>query len=390
MAPTPPSENLWFMDISTDTKPRLVRRADHRGLAGVAGGLADYTGTSAVWWRVGFIVFSLAGGVAIALYLLGWFLIPRADLPRSAAQRLGDQFPDAPSWLGVGLLLLGAVLLAGQLGIWRPTVGWGVLLIGLGFVLFRRDAERRAGAPAEPVAATTEVTEVMGETSPWASTAPPGLSSGARSVPRARREHSVLGWVSLGLALSVGGFLWMLRIYGSAAPTNAQMLAAPLLVLAVGLLVGAFVGHAKWTVLLALPIVPLVMVANVITVPLNGSWTRHTVAPVRAGDLASTYEQSGGKLIFDLRQLKAGQRPAPMTADLGIGEIQVEIPQCMRVAIAARVGFGSIRLMGTSRDGMGASASVANVKAPTVRMQLHVGAGSIDVYREIVSKETCR
>jgi phage shock protein PspC (stress-responsive transcriptional regulator) len=380
------------MDISTDTKPRLVRRSDHRFVAGVAGGLADYTGTNAIWWRIGFAVFTPAAGVAVAVYLLAWFLIPRADLPRSAAQHLGDQFPDAPSWLGIGLLLLGAVLLAGQLGIWRPAVGWGVLLIGLGFVLFRRDAERREAAPpappAPPAVPTTPVTEVIDERSPWASTAPQGLAPPARPIPRAPRDHSVLGWISLGLALSLGGLLWMLRSSGSAAPSNAQILAAPLLVLAAGLLVGAFIGHAKWTVLFALPIVPLVMLTNVITVPLNGSWNRHTVAPVRAGDLASTYQQSGGDLIFDLRQLKDGQLPASTSADLGIGEIQVVVPQCMPVAISAKVGVGSVQLFDTTREGAGPTASVAN-SAPAVRMQLHVGAGTIDVYREFTNKGGC-
>ncbi|MEP7060107.1 MAG: PspC domain-containing protein [Actinomycetota bacterium] len=378
------------MDTSTGT---LVRRTDHRAFAGVAGGLADYTRTSAGWWRLGFVVFSFAGGAGIALYLLGWLLIPRADLPRSAFQQLGDHFPDAPSWIGVGLLLVGALLLAGQLGFWRPAVGWGVLLIGLGFVLFRRDAEHRAGvadaAAPTPTASIEPAATGTGEVSPWASTAPPGLSLPARSVPRAPREHSVLGWVSLGLALALGGLLWMLKISGGADPTNAQLFAAPLAVLALGLLVGSFLGRAKWTILLAFPLILLTVVASAVTVPLNGRWTRATVAPVVAGDLAPTYEQSGGKLLFDLRHLEQGERPGPMSADLGVGEIQVEVPRCMPVAIVAQTGIGNVDLLGINREGPGATASVQSDSTPVVRLDLHVGVGSINVYRDGALRGGC-
>jgi phage shock protein PspC (stress-responsive transcriptional regulator) len=386
----------WVMDTSTDTR-RLVRRADHRLFAGVAGGLADYTDTNPLWWRAGFILFSFAGGAGIAAYLLAWFLIPRADLPRSAVQQLGDHFPDAPSWLGIGLLVFGGLLLAGELGIWRPAVGWGVLLIGLGFVLFRRDADQRASAgsppppsPAAAVATGTPATAVTEELSPWASTAPPGLTPSPRPpVPRAPREHSVLGWVSVGLALALGGLLWMLRVSGTATPTNAQLFATPLAVLALGLLVGAFVGRAKWTILLAFPLVPFVVAANAVTVPLNGTWDRVVVAPIHAGDLKPTYEQSGGKLLFDLRLLDQGARPTPMSADLGIGEIQVLLPKCLPVVISAKAGYGGVDVFGASHGGPGASIDVQNGSGPSIHMDLHVGVGAIDVYRDSTFRGGC-
>jgi phage shock protein PspC (stress-responsive transcriptional regulator) len=386
------------MDTSTETR-RLVRRPDHRVFAGVAGGLADYTDTNPLWWRIGFVVFGF-GGAGIAAYLLAWFLIPRADLPRSGVQQLGDHFPDAPSWLGIGLLAFGALLLAGQLGIWRPAVGWGVLLIGLGFVLFRRDADQRASAdgppsppppvpPAAAVATGASATAQTEEMSPWAATAPPGFSPPRPPIPRPPREHSVLGWVSLGLALAVGGLLWMLRISGNGSPTNAQLFAAPLAVLALGLLVGAFVGRAKWTILLALPLVPFVVAANAVTVPLNGTWDRVVVTPARAGDLAPNYEQSGGKLVFDLRQIDPEERLTPMSADLGIGGIQVILPRCLPVVIAADTGYGNVDVFGVSHGGPGASISVQNGSGPAVHMDLHVGVGAIDVYRDGTTKGGC-
>src|SRR5438132_2517889 len=50
---------------------RLRRRADHRAVAGVAGGLADYTGIPVWLIRLGFIVLAFTGG-GILLYAIGW------------------------------------------------------------------------------------------------------------------------------------------------------------------------------------------------------------------------------------------------------------------------------------------------------------------------------
>ncbi|MEA2551293.1 MAG: hypothetical protein QOE25_1062, partial [Actinomycetota bacterium] len=245
-------------------------------------------------------------------------------------------------------------------------------------------------SPAAAVALGSPATAETEELSPWVSTAPPGLSPSSRPpIPRAPREHSVLGWVSLGLALALGGLLWVLRISGNAAPSNAQLFAAPLAILALGLLVGAFVGRAKWTILLALPLVPLTIVANAVTVPLNGTWSERAVSPVHAGDLAPTYEQSGGKLTFDLRHFEPGAQSQPMSADLGVGGITVVLPKCMPVSIVASTGIGGVQVLGSTRGGPGASTTVQSGSGPAVHLNLHVGVGAIDVYREFTNGGGC-
>jgi phage shock protein PspC (stress-responsive transcriptional regulator) len=102
-----------------ETRERVLLRRKHgRVLAGVAGGLADYTETPVRWWRWAFaavavmgwlgllvvtppvldligrgstwgrlaLLFVLfAGGVAEWAYLLLWVLVPRADLHPAAS-----------------------------------------------------------------------------------------------------------------------------------------------------------------------------------------------------------------------------------------------------------------------------------------------------------------
>jgi phage shock protein PspC (stress-responsive transcriptional regulator) len=94
----------------------LRRRATHRLVAGVAGGLADYYRTRPIWLRIGFalsgiymaglltavssdpfhqfslsdfglgLIVSILALAGAATYLLVWWLVPREDLPESAVE----------------------------------------------------------------------------------------------------------------------------------------------------------------------------------------------------------------------------------------------------------------------------------------------------------------
>ncbi len=67
---------------------RLHRSRDHRMLAGVADGLADYFDVDTTLVRVGFVALALFGGVGVPLYLAGWLLIPDEGSDRSVAEDL--------------------------------------------------------------------------------------------------------------------------------------------------------------------------------------------------------------------------------------------------------------------------------------------------------------
>ncbi|MGH9081289.1 MAG: PspC domain-containing protein [Acidimicrobiales bacterium] len=72
---------------------RLHRSRDHRMLAGVADGLADYFDIDTTLVRVGFVALALCGGLAVPLYLAGWLLIPEEGFDRSVAEDLLDRHP---------------------------------------------------------------------------------------------------------------------------------------------------------------------------------------------------------------------------------------------------------------------------------------------------------
>jgi phage shock protein C len=57
---------------------KVLRRSRHnRIFAGVCGGLAEFFGISAFWFRLAFLIALLPGGVpGFLLYLILWIIIP--------------------------------------------------------------------------------------------------------------------------------------------------------------------------------------------------------------------------------------------------------------------------------------------------------------------------
>ena len=63
--------------MSESERRPLRRSIRQRWIAGVCGGLAEFFGLSPVWFRVGFVIALIPGGVpGILLYGLMWLIIP--------------------------------------------------------------------------------------------------------------------------------------------------------------------------------------------------------------------------------------------------------------------------------------------------------------------------
>ena len=63
--------------MSPDERKKLRRSRQNRIFAGVCGGLANFFGISAFWFRLAFMLALLPGGVpGFLLYLLFWIIIP--------------------------------------------------------------------------------------------------------------------------------------------------------------------------------------------------------------------------------------------------------------------------------------------------------------------------
>ena len=56
---------------------RLYRSGNEKIIAGVCGGIAEYLNVDPVIIRLLWVLFTLAGGAGIILYIIAWLIIPR-------------------------------------------------------------------------------------------------------------------------------------------------------------------------------------------------------------------------------------------------------------------------------------------------------------------------
>lgn len=123
---------------------RLRRSADDKMIGGVCGGLGSYFDTDPVWFRLAFVVVTLAGGAGILIYLIAWLVIPEGspgdDLTGSGST-LGDK---GPLVAGVALVGIGLVLLINALFPWFDRVMWPLAVIagGVGLLFIGGSRER--------------------------------------------------------------------------------------------------------------------------------------------------------------------------------------------------------------------------------------------------------
>ena len=400
---------------------RLRRRGeDDRVIAGVAGGIADRFDLSTALVRGVFgaaaAVFALLalravigdaplrllsefglgrlGGLERLFVLFAWFgvltyfvlwgVIPAEDLPDSAGQRAARRAPRLArhlrTWLGVVLIVAGVGFVGDELSLWDDGFVLAAILIALGVMLYRRDqqvVEETFGTPMEPAAATPR---------PEAPAAPPDPSV-EPIVPRpvrSPRERSPLGWIALGVALLAVGAAAIGVNLGIGHLTLQQYPAIALLVLSIGMLVGAFAGRARWLSVVAVMIVPFLLAASLIHVPLEGGYGDIYVRARTPGDVAGSYARVAGGLFFDLTGLQGDDGRFFTSVTTGVGDVSVLVPFDAHVVLSAEVGAGEIWI--GARNEEGAEIAVSDVRwepkygdGVTFEISAAVGIGTVTI-----------
>jgi phage shock protein PspC (stress-responsive transcriptional regulator) len=66
--------------MSTTQRQPLRRSRHNRILGGVCGGLSEFFGIRAFWFRLAFLIACIPGGVpGILVYVLMWLIVPKAS-----------------------------------------------------------------------------------------------------------------------------------------------------------------------------------------------------------------------------------------------------------------------------------------------------------------------
>ena len=238
-----------------------------RIVLGVAGYVADGLGVDALWVRMAFVVLALVGGVGIMAYLALWLIVfgpDRTGLP--FVRYIGG----AVAIVGIPLVIAGA-----DLEFASGPVAVVALLVGLMLALWQprrvppartSSTSSRAFPPPVYENYSSPGTHLVVEPSSIegileSSEHDPGIEGDPARSPRhtrprrtrrARREPSILGRLTFGLAVIVAAVGALIDLVNGGRLHPEQWLGAAALVCGIGLLIGALRGRAWWLIVPAL------------------------------------------------------------------------------------------------------------------------------------------
>ena len=143
-----------------NTVKRLFKSRTDRMIDGVCGGVAEYLGVDSVLVRIAFLLLVFAGGIGVVVYIIGMLLMPAGSVPVNTAGNApatpdgsAPAVPDGTSpaipagasparstdstarIIGIGFVVLGGILLLGNLGINFWEHWWGFSWSALGPIL---------------------------------------------------------------------------------------------------------------------------------------------------------------------------------------------------------------------------------------------------------------
>jgi phage shock protein PspC (stress-responsive transcriptional regulator) len=273
------------------------------------------------------------------------------------------------------------------------------------------DAEQGAPTPTAPIAPAWSTAAVAGAqpfTAPPAHQPSPGYPYGPPGSPPAapprpylpptpptpprRRERSVLGVITISAAALTAGVLWMLELADVVDLDWIVYPASILAVLALGLLVGAVFGRARWLVVFGIPLVFITVAAGHVTTWGNGEVGERRWNPTTLTEAEGPWELGVGEARLDLTGVVGINRLSSdleVTAELGLGDMRIYVPADVPLTVSADVGLGQVEVenttgRGVTEDGVDVSfdRSFGDTTDPTIVLDVEIGAGKLEVIRE--------
>ena len=383
---------------------RLERPREGRIIAGVAAGVAEHYDIEVIWIRLAFVFLAMFGGAGVLVYLIAWLLIPEQGESESiVAAGVGD-LEGLSGWLGVALIVIGGLIIFSWTGIVRPSVLWAGALIVVGVLLYRGDLPPIGGtkpdadaedpiygrdpdeAAADPSGAAPIVTAPRAASTALVAPTPapaatPEVVAAPPPPPSPPQPKSILGRMTIAVALITVGAMALLDTSDIINPTFRHYVAVVVGIAGLGLLVGTLWGRSWGLIALGLILMPALIVATVVQVPLRGSFGERSYRPQTVAQIPETYELAAGSLKIDLRDVDLDQGPVVVVGTVGFGELVVLVPAGAAATIDARSGFGEVIIDGASSAGVNVVKSAEWPGSGSITVDLEVGFGAARIER---------
>ncbi len=388
----------------------VVRPSEGRIVAGVAQGIANRYDLPVLLLRIVFVALIFAGGLGLALYAAGWFLIRAEDEVETPAQRVFSGASGSRSWIGIGLIFIAALILLDNFTFLSGGMVWAVGLLVVGVLLYTGDLPRLVRNPdgtgdddKEGVQqmTTTETPEAPSTDTAVASSlvtsTPSGTDSGGGPPPTPTptppvlppaapkpRETSYLGRITIGVLLVGLGILAILdNIPGiPIEPEPRHYVALALTILGVGLIVGGFVGRARWLIIPAAILIPTMLFSPAFEYEWTSENFDRTYSPDSFDELESGYTHEVGNLMLDLTDLPWSGEDVDLSVSVDAGNLEILLPPGVGLEGEANVDIGRVAAFGRESSGLGSPGLTFDSPGPrgTVTLDAEVDLGNIDIY----------
>jgi phage shock protein PspC (stress-responsive transcriptional regulator) len=374
----------------------LIRPSQGRLLAGVCGAFGRATNTDPVLWRIVIAVLTIFAGIGALVYLVAWLILPSEGDTASPIEALAGRGRSGTSTV---LTVIGALIVVFSLAAYisepfRATPLIAMALLAGALLLLLRDRGRIRPAPPNPVTGPEQAMSspvpppayAAAPTYPPAAPAygtpppyppppyaPPPFAPHGPFVPpppppvpplvrapRPKPPRSRLGGLTFSVVLLSIGTLAVLVLAGFHVPALA-FFAAALGVIGLGLILGTWIGRARW--LIVPGIVLTLALGGGAAATVDGFWPNDwhntgsvTWAPASAASLQKEYRLGVGDATLDLSSVDFTQSgPIEIQTSVNLGSLKVIVPSYVDVTADASVNLGNAQVFRESWDGLGQS-----------------------------------
>jgi phage shock protein PspC (stress-responsive transcriptional regulator) len=347
----------------------LTRSTDDRLLAGVCGGLADYTGVDPVVFRVAFAAATLLGGAGPVAYVIAWLVIPSAERAESHVEAALGHRP-VPRWALVAMVVVAVLAVTSAFdspwdrrdGFHLPILAW----ILVGWIAWRALRRDRNGPAVE--------------TQPLPVTPGFAVEDHPHPTRRTRPSAQLLG-LTVSAVLLLAGVLAAVQASGAADVQAGTALALCLVVVGAALLASAWYGSRRSLLPLAVLLTLATAVGVTADVPFSGGIGERNWDVSRISDLERTYRLGIGEGVLDLRDVELDGRRT-VEASIGMGHLVVHLPPDVRTTVRAHAGMGAVWIDDREDGGVDVDRTVTFPGDDgELVLRLRVGMGQIEVDR---------
>lgn len=357
----------------------MERSSDDRIIAGVCAGAARYLNVDPIIVRVILAVLTVAGFAGLILYLAAWLLLPADNEDKSIAASWFklDKNEEQVRVAGlVGAVVLATLSIIGNSSwAWWGDSPWWLIPIGLVvYVLWVRPRRRREARSAEIPVADPATVDAHAEG--------PARTVSQQKVKKTREPRSpALLALTASLSAIALAATWIYDETQKDVHWTAYI-AAALAVVALGLLIGTFVGDAGPLIGIGLLLAVTLAIGSVFP---TGRIGEQRPTPTSAAEVEAEYRHGIGELELDLTRVSDVDRLLGRTVrvDSGIGETTIIVPADLNVDVDAHVSAGEIDLFGRREDGTSVSLADApdRLGQPALTIEIDHDLGPIKVIR---------